>query len=111
MGQLILEIIARHVKDKKAIKNSQHGLMNGKSHSNNLIAFWDEMTDMVDQGRAVAIFCLVISKAFATVSHRIPLQKLINYGLGEQTERWKLPKLPAPEGGDPWHEVQLKVGS
>lgn len=85
--QLILETIAGHAEDKKVIRNSQHGLKNGKSCSNNLIAFCDEMTAMADQGRAVAIFFLDISKAFATVSHRIPLQMLVKYGLGEQTAR------------------------
>lgn len=111
MEQLIWETVAGHAKGKKVIGNSQHELTNGKSCSNNLIAFYDEMTAVVDQRRAVTIFCLDIRKCFATVSLRIPLQNLMKYGLAEQTERWKPPKLPDPEGGNQWHEVQLEAGS
>ncbi|RMC13055.1 hypothetical protein DUI87_10585 [Hirundo rustica rustica] len=85
--RLILETFCGHAKGKKMIRSSQHGLTKGKSCSNNLIAFCDEMTAMVDQQRAVTIFCLDIRKVFATVSHRISLQNLMKYGLAEQTAR------------------------
>ncbi|KAJ7408942.1 hypothetical protein WISP_117598 [Willisornis vidua] len=65
MEQLILETIAAHVKDKKMIRNSQHGFTNGKSY---LTTFYDEMTGLVDQGRAVAIVCFDINKSFV-LSH------------------------------------------
>ncbi|KAK4824064.1 hypothetical protein QYF61_009915 [Mycteria americana] len=88
MEQLILETIARHMKDKKLIRKSQHGFTKGKSCLTNLITFYDEMTGLVDQGRAVDVVYLDISKAFGTVSHRILIEKLMKYGLDEQTMRW-----------------------
>lgn len=42
--QLALENISRHMKDKKAIRCSQHGFAKGKSCLVNLINFCDEMT-------------------------------------------------------------------
>lgn len=77
----------------------------GRSFLTNLITFYDEMTGLVDKGRAVDIVYPDISKAFGTVSHRILLDKLMNYGLDEQRGDWKLLKLPRPEGGDQWQEV------
>ncbi|GAB0186703.1 mitochondrial enolase superfamily member 1 [Grus japonensis] len=88
MEQLILETISRHIKDKKIITSSQHGFTKGKSCLTNLINFQDEMTGLVDEGRAVNIVSLDFSKAFDTVSYKILIDKLLMYGLAEQTMRW-----------------------
>ncbi|KAK4806776.1 hypothetical protein QYF61_005572 [Mycteria americana] len=58
----------------------------GKSSLTNLISFCDEVTGLVDEGRAVDIDYLDFRKAFDTVSHKILLEK--PYGLDEQTVRW-----------------------
>ncbi|KAK4831794.1 LOW QUALITY PROTEIN: hypothetical protein QYF61_019224 [Mycteria americana] len=42
----------------------------------------------IDEGRAVDIVFLDFSKAFDTVSHKILKEKLMKYGMDEQTERW-----------------------
>jgi len=85
MEQLILETISSHMKDKKLIRNSQHGFITAKSCLTNLITFYDEMTGLVDNGRAVDIVHLDISRAFGTVCL---IEKLMQYGLDEQTVRW-----------------------
>jgi len=86
--QLILEAISRHMKDKKVIRSSQHGFTMGKSCLTNLINFEDEMTNVVDEGRAVDIVYLDFSKALDTVSQMMLIQKLVKYGLDEQAVRW-----------------------
>ena len=53
-----------------------------------MINFYNEMTGLVGEGRAMDIVCLDLSKAFSTVSHMILLKKLMKYGLDEQTMRW-----------------------
>ncbi|KAK4807097.1 hypothetical protein QYF61_018438 [Mycteria americana] len=85
MEQLILGTISRHTKDEKIIRSSQHGFTKGKSCLTNLITFYDETTGLVDEGRAVDIVYLDFSKAFNTVSHKILIEKLLTYGLDEQT--------------------------
>ena len=54
----------------------------------NLIAFYDDMTGWVDEGRAADVVYLDFSKAFDTVSHNILLGKLRKYGLSEWSVRW-----------------------
>ncbi|XP_030324193.1 uncharacterized protein LOC115600101 [Calypte anna] len=88
MEQLVLVTISRHIKDMGVIKSSQHGFMKGKSCLTNLIAFYEEITRWIDDGRAVDVVYLDFSKAFDTVSHSILVDKLIKYGFGDQVVRW-----------------------
>jgi len=64
MEQLILEIISRHIKDNKIVR--MHGFTKAKSCLTNLINFYNEMTGLVDEGRAVYVVYL----NFDTVSIR-----------------------------------------
>jgi len=68
---------------KKVVRCSQHGFIKGKSCLTNLIAFYDGMTGWVDEGRAVDIVYLDISKVFDTVSYNTFIGKLRKCGLEE----------------------------
>lgn len=54
----------------------------------NLIAFYNEVTGLVDDGRAVDIVYLDISKAFDTHSYKILIDKLLTYTPDEDAVRW-----------------------
>ncbi|KAJ7396634.1 hypothetical protein BTVI_143056 [Pitangus sulphuratus] len=83
----IREAISIHREDKKVIRNSQHEFTKGKSGLTNL-AFYNETTTWMSEGRAVDIVCLNLSKAFNTVSHNILIGKLRMCGLDEWTVKW-----------------------
>ncbi|PKU46621.1 rna-directed dna polymerase from mobile element jockey- hypothetical protein [Limosa lapponica baueri] len=88
MEQLVLDIISKHMEEKKTIRSSQHGFTKGKSCLTKLIAFSDGMTDWIDKGRAVDVVYLDFSKASDTVCHSILISKLRKCGLDEWTVRW-----------------------
>ncbi|CAM5165957.1 unnamed protein product [Eretmochelys imbricata] len=88
MEQVFKESILKHLEERKVIRNSQHGFTKGKSCLTNLLAFYDEITGSVDEGKAVDVLFLDFSKAFDMISHSILASKLKKYGLDEWTIRW-----------------------
>ncbi|CAM4573967.1 unnamed protein product [Caretta caretta] len=88
MEQVLKESILKHLDETKVIRNSHHEFTKGKSCLTNLIAFYDEITGSVDEGKAVDMLFLDFSKAFDTVSHSILARKLKKNGLDEWTIRW-----------------------
>ncbi|PKU40958.1 rna-directed dna polymerase from mobile element jockey- hypothetical protein [Limosa lapponica baueri] len=57
------------MKEAQVIGPSQHGFMRGRSCFTNLIPFYDTVTRLVDEGKAVDVVHLDFSKAFDTVPH------------------------------------------
>ncbi|KAK4818855.1 hypothetical protein QYF61_020074 [Mycteria americana] len=88
MEQIILSAITRHVENNQGLKPSQHGFRKGRSCLTNLISFYNKVTCLVDEGKAVDVVYLDIRKAFDTVSHSILLEKLAAHGLDGCTLCW-----------------------
>ncbi|KAK4807886.1 LOW QUALITY PROTEIN: hypothetical protein QYF61_007792 [Mycteria americana] len=88
MEQIILSAITQHVQDNQVMRPSQHGFMKGRSCLTILISFYDKVTRLVDEGKAVDVVYLDFSKAFGTLSHSILLEKLAAHGLDACTLPW-----------------------
>ena len=87
MERFVLGPLTWQVQDKQGIRPSQHGFMKGRSCLTNLISY-DQVTHLVDEGKAVDVIYLDFSKAFDTVSHGILLEKLASHGLDKCTLHW-----------------------
>ncbi|NWY94667.1 RTXE polymerase, partial [Loxia curvirostra] len=88
MEQFILSAITQNLQDGQGIRPSQYGFRRGRSCLTNLVTFYDQVTGLVDAGKAVDIVYLAISKAFDTVSYSILLGKLAARGLDRSTLCW-----------------------
>ena len=64
------------------------GFTKGKSCLTNLISFYDKVTCLVDEGKAVDVVFPDFSKAFDTVPHSILLEVLSNCGMSGFMVRW-----------------------
>ncbi|KAJ7404468.1 RNA-directed DNA polymerase from mobile element jockey-like protein [Willisornis vidua] len=65
MEQIILSAITWHVQDNQVIRPSQYGFVESRSCLANLI-FYDQVTSLVNEGKAVDIVYLDFSEAFDT---------------------------------------------
>jgi len=88
MERFILSVLTGHVKDKQGIRPSHHRFMKGMSCLTNLISSYDQVTHLVDEGKAVDVIYLDFSKAFDTVPHSILPEKLAAHGLDGCTLCW-----------------------
>ena len=81
MEQIILGEITRHMRGNQGIRPSQYRFVKGRSYLTNLISFYDWVTRLVDEGKAVDVAYLDFSTAFDMVSHSSILGKLAVCGL------------------------------
>ncbi|PKU43383.1 rna-directed dna polymerase from mobile element jockey-like [Limosa lapponica baueri] len=81
LGCIKRSMASRSREDNWVIRSSQHVFMKGKSCLINLIAFYDKVTHLVGEGKAVNDVYLDFSKALDTISHGILLGKLAAHGL------------------------------
>ena len=88
MEQLIQSTILQHMQDNQEIRPSQHGFMKGRSCLTNLISFYERVTCLLDEGKAVDVVYFDFSKTFNIVSHSILLAKLTARGLDGHTLCW-----------------------
>lgn len=54
----ILSVITQHMQNTQEIRPSQHGLIKGESYLTYVIFFYDQMTHLVDKGKAVNVIYL-----------------------------------------------------
>ena len=103
MEQLILGAVSRHIKDKRVIRDSQHGFTKRKSCLINLIAFYEDITRWINNGKAVDVVYLDFSKAPDT--HSILTAKLRKYGLDSSEVDCELAARKKPESCGQWDRV------
>lgn len=81
----MLQMISKHIEAKKVLGSSQHWFTKQRSRPP---LWWDDTSGLVEEGGAMVIICVDLSKALNAVSHNICTDKLMKYGLDKWTGVW-----------------------
>ena len=88
MESHIKDVIMQHMTSNDLITNHQHGFVNGKTCTTNLITCINEWTKILDKGGNLDAIYLDLQKAFDTVPHQRLLKKLHSYGIRGEVLKW-----------------------
>jgi len=88
MERIVKDNVVEHLNEYKVIKGSQHGFTRGRSCLTNLLEFFEEVYEMIDEGKPVDVIYLDFAKAFDKVPHKRLAKKLQACGIRGQALTW-----------------------
>ena len=88
MEKLIRHAVMNHMIINGLLSDYQHGFVQGRSCTTQLLQLVDKISEIIDEGGAVDMVYLDFAKAFDTVPHQRLLLKLESYGIGGEVYAW-----------------------
>ena len=109
--QINLSTITQEVQENQEVRTSLHGFMKGRSCLMKLISFWDKVTCLVDEGKAVDAVYLDLRKAF-WLHHPTAFSWrnwLLMASVGVLHAGLELAGQPSPKRGSKWSDIQVTM--
>ena len=88
MEHVIKESLQSHLTRNSLKRKTQHGFMQNKSCTTNLLEFLETATKLVDEGKSLDIIYLDFAKAFDLVPRLRLIEKLKAHGVGGGLLKW-----------------------
>ena len=86
--KVVRKHIVKFMDDHHLFNPSQHGFRHGRSCLSQLLAHYDRILDMLEQGHNVDVIYIDFAKAFDKVDFMVTLQKLNSMGINGHLGRW-----------------------
>ena len=88
MKSLVRDQVVDRMATNQLVTDNQHGFLNGRSCTTNLLAGFDAWSQAVEVGVAMDAVYLDFAKAFDMVPHHRLLMKLDGYGIRDRVSEW-----------------------
>lgn len=88
MEAIVKTQMVYYLEENELLPSCQHGFLQGRSTTTQLVQYWDDVTKWVDQGKVVDSVYLDFKKAFDTVPHQRLITKLEALGVGGDLLGW-----------------------
>jgi len=88
LEKILRDRIYSHLETNGLISDRQHGFVKGRSCLTNLIEFFEEVTKMLDEEKAVDVGYMDFSKAIDKVPHGRLVQKVKSHGIRGELAKW-----------------------
>jgi hypothetical protein len=88
MERLVRKEVLQHMTSNGFLSDNQHGFVQGRSCTTQLLKVVDKLTEILDRGGALDLIYLDFAKAFDTVPHERLLNKLASYGIQGHALQW-----------------------
>ena len=88
MESFIKETIMAHMNAENLLSSKQHGFINGRSTTTQLLSYLDTCIETMVNGGVVDAIYFDFAKAFDTVPHKRLLRKLSAYGINGNILEW-----------------------
>ena len=88
MEKVIKETLTSHLQRNKLIRPSQHGFMQNKCCTTNLLEYLEALTKKIDEGESMDVVYLDFAKAFDLVPRLRLVQKLKAHGVKGNLLKW-----------------------
>ncbi len=88
MERIIKKAMVSHLEENNLLTSLQHGFRSGRSCLTQLLEYFEDLEDALDDGDSVDVVYLDCKKAFDTVPHRRLLSKIQAVGIGGDILGW-----------------------
>ena len=96
LTSIVVKLLERIIRDRICgflqaqgyFNPGQHGFLKGRSCLTNLLAFFDQVTQLLDEGKEVDVCYLDFQKAFDSVNHELLIWKLRSLGINQTLCDW-----------------------
>jgi len=86
--KIVRDQIVCHLKRNNLISKSQHGFVNNRSCTTNLLEYLEDITRGLDEGKSLDVIYLDFAKAFDKVPVARLMKKLESFGVEGEVLRW-----------------------
>ena len=88
METIIRDKLVTFLEENSMINNSQHGFRNKRSCLTNLLDFYNDVSNIYDETKAIDIIYLEFQKAFDNVPHKRLIKIFKSHGIVGKIHKW-----------------------